>query len=276
MLYLFRVVLFLSAILFCDTKSVSAQQQMSSDIDVVYHIATVKNWKQIVAEQIETLEKSGLGEACDSMTITVVGGKVEEVQDMFTNLSFYSKVNIIDASLDLHQYEFPGIDAVIRIAAVKPNAKILYIHSKGVTHYQTASEQPVRYWRRYLEYFTVTQWQDCVKALDYYDVCGVDWTLSISGLPFFAGNFWWSRASYILTCHLNHTNRFDCEAFIGTGTNPIAKSFHQSGENPKLTSIYTYAQFPQFFHFPPSNPYHRGIMNLYSFCYLDEYYREPN
>ena len=271
--FTYLILSFLFPLQFLLSCSLKADGFDEEKIEIVYHIATMGNWKEIVQEQIDTFAKSGLGDACDRMTVTVVGNQIEEVYPLFSCLKFYQKVKIIHSSEDFHQYEFPGIEAVRQIALQDPNARILYVHSKGVTHYGKPSEQPSRFWRRYMEYFVIERWEDCINALVEADICGVDWTQSTSGLPFYAGNFWWAKGEYVLTCKLNYNNRFDCEAFIGTGDYPIATSFHQSGRNPKLMHLYTYEAYPQFFHFPPSSPYHRGIMNLYRFCYLDEYYR---
>lgn len=245
-------------------------------IDIVYHIATMYNWQDIVREQLRKLEQSGLGTACDSLTVTVVGPKIVKVHLLFKDLSFLHKVTIIHASKNLKKFEFPGIEKVRQIARNKPNTKILYMHTKGVTHFGKPSEQPVRHWRQYMEYFAIERWQDCIKALETADICGVDYTKSIHGHHFFAGNFWWSRAAYISTCRLERKNRFDCEDFIGRGKDPIAKTFHQSGENPKLLNLYPQASFPEYYFFPPPSPYHQGIMNLYNFNYLAEYYRHNN
>jgi len=270
------IFLFLSLFFLCE-RNLSADVSKENGIDIVYHIATMNNWVDIVSEQLMTLEQSGLGDACDSLTVTVVGPKIQRVRKLFKKLSFLDKVTFIHASKDLLQYEFPGIDMVRQIASNKPNTRILYMHSKGVTHYGKPSEQPVRLWRRYMEYFAFERWKDCIEALETVDICGVDYTLSILGTYFFAGNVWWSRAAYVSTCQLERNNRFDCESFIGRGIKePVAKTFHQSGENPKIANLYPYESFPQYYHFPPSSPYHRGILNLYSFSYLDEYYRQKD
>lgn len=266
LLWLFTFLLFFSG-------DLSAENRKKEKIHIVYHIATINNWEEVVREQVETLELSGLGDACDSLTVTVVGQGIGKVDKLFYNLSFYSKVKIIFASHNLRQYEFPGIEMVQQIARNDPNAKILYFHSKGVTHFNRSTEQAARLWRRYMEYFVIEHWEDCVDALDEVDLCGVDWTISTSGLPFFAGNFWWARAQYITTCHLEKNNRFNCEGFIGTGSRPNAKTLHQSGMNPKVLKLFPYENFPHFYP-DPNLPYHQGIMTLYYFEYLDEYYRE--
>jgi hypothetical protein len=244
----------------------------ADSIEIVYHIATLNNWRNIVQEQLETLESSGLWEACDGLTVTVVGEQISEVQELFRELDRPEKLKIVHVSNDLHQYEFPGIEMVQQIAQQKSAAKILYMHTKGLLHYKQNTETNVRLWRKYMEYFNMEKWQECIKALDCADICGVDLSRSPSG-SYFSGNFWWARANYITTCKLFRESRYSCEQFVGTGTQPNFKSFHQSGENPKLVSYYSYASFPQYYHAPPGQEYFQGVMNLYQFGYLPEYYK---
>jgi hypothetical protein len=244
----------------------------SKNIDIVYHIATLNHWKEIVREQLRVLEQSGLGTACDSITVTVVGPQIHKVYSLFKNLTFHDKVTIIHASANLLEYEFPGIEMVREIALKKPKTRILYMHTKGVTHFNKPSDEPVHLWRRYMEYFNIECWRLCLDALKTVKICGVDYTNSIHGHYFFAGNFWWGKASYISTCRLKYNNRFDCEDFIGRGENPIAKSFHQSG-NPKMQQLFPQEIYPQYYFFSPSSSYHKGILNLYNFCYFEEYYK---
>lgn len=246
-------------------------------IDIVYHVAMLKNWEEVVAEQLNRLAHSGLAKACDQISITVVGSNYlfPKLKKLINESSFSNKITIFYASQNLHNYEFPGIEKVIEIANTYPDTKILYMHDKGVTHYQKPSQNSVTLWRRYMEYFAIDQWEDCIAALDSFDACGVDLSYREPGVaPFFAGNFWWARADYIRTCSLSRMNRFDCENYIGTGLHPVLKSFHQSGENPKLIHLYSVEEFPHYYH-PVTKKYRlSGIMNLYAFPYVEEYYRK--
>ena len=248
------------------------QTEINASCDIVYHIATLNNWEEIVSDQLSTLEKSGLGDACDSISVTVVGTEIDKVYLHFKNLPFLNKVRIYHCSPELEQYEFPGIEKVLLIANQKPDTQILYMHTKGVLHYGSQREQNVRQWRKYMEYFTIERWQDCLEALTDANMCGVDLSVSPKGI-YYSGNFWWAKASYLSTCKLDRTSRYSCEDFIGTGDNPIPKTLHQSGENPDILRLFPRAQFPQYYHGNPNEPYFQGIMNLYNFCYSDEYYR---
>jgi hypothetical protein len=157
----------------------------------------MKEWEKIVKEQIQTIDASGLGGACQAMTVTVVGPEIEKVYPLFEGLSFREKIEIVHAGDDFHLYEFPGIEKVQEIAAKDPKAKILYMHSKGVTYGGSPYEKNINQWRRFMEYFNVTKWKNCVAALDEVDACGVDYSLSALNIYCFAGNFWWARGDYV-------------------------------------------------------------------------------
>jgi hypothetical protein len=121
-------------------------------------------------------------------------------------------------------------------SAKNPEDYILYFHMKGISKQNRNTED----WRRYMEYFVIEKWKDCVAKLDEgYDCCGVMWNTDtpIGMHPHFSGNFWWAKTSYINT--LDHTYldaefRWDREFWIGT--NPDAKvfEFHNSRMNDKI------------------------------------------
>lgn len=112
---------------------------------------------------------------------------------------------------------------------------ILFFHSKGITHYTQATED----WRRYMEYFVIERWRECIEKLNEgYDACGVLWNTDtpIGIHPHFSGAFYWATTDYINS--LNHEfidsdNRFDMEFWIGSNPNARIFEFHNSGYNTK-------------------------------------------
>ncbi len=80
---------------------------------------------------------------------------------------------------------------------IKPNDKLLYIHTKGVT-------KPYDYgdydWRCYMEYFTICKWRECIQLLDSYDLVSANYVDNPGEehKPHFSGNIWWSRGSHYL------------------------------------------------------------------------------
>lgn len=242
-------------------------------IHLVYHIALGNNWAEIVRDQLAAIESSGLGEVFESMTVTTVGKKTEELDLLFDAFRYRKKTAVIHASNDFAAYEFPAIEKVREIARINSGrSKILYFHTKGVSCYNTPLRENVRLWRKYMEHFVIAKWEDCLQALDEFDACGVDLSLSERAF-YFSGNFWWGRGDYLYTCDLKYIDRADAEAFIGRGCCPKLKTFHQSGNNPKLDE-------PQYAHLTRCYPNLKtdrcftNILDLYRFPYLPEYYEE--
>lgn len=229
------------------------------NIEIVYHVATMNHWEEIATEQLQAVQSSGLGVACDRITITVVGPHIEKLRHLVETMSFHAKARIIHAENDVRLCEFPGIEMVRQIALENKEAKILYFHSKGVSYQDNDRSRCIRSWRRYMEHFTIEHWSECIAALESQNACGVEWMNSrhlnsaqMETPGFFAGNFWWARADYLSTCQniANHPkdtgwtyqHRYDCESFIATGKNLSPKSFHQSNVN-----LYHFNYTPEYY-----------------------------
>jgi hypothetical protein len=120
-----------------------------------------------------------------------------------------------------------------------PDDYILFFHSKGITHFTQATED----WRKYMEYFVIERWRDCIAKLDEgYDCCGVLWNTDtpIGIHPHFSGAFYWAKASYINT--LDHSFidsewRYNMEFWIGSNPNAKVFEFHNSRMNDKESLI---------------------------------------
>ena len=204
-----------------------------SEIYGFWHIATIgEYWELIVQEQLDLLSESGLINASEQVFACVVGS--EEKPESISN------VEIIDRTLDVNLNELFTLQYLKQFCDTKPNCKVWYIHTKGVSHpdiYQY-------YWRKYMEYFNIERWKDCVAALNEYDICGVEWTGVDShkcketwGFVYpngFLGNFWWANSNYIRKLDANvagygHRGRAEFE-FISS-RNPKVKCFHNSWAN---------------------------------------------
>ena len=105
---------------------------------------------------------------------------------------------------------------------------VLYIHHKAIT----SKLERDKNWREYLQYWNIIKWRECVQKLDEgYDTCGAGYNPN-SLHPFYAGNIWWTKASYIRKCKRLLTPvesnfqiqfsdsaepRFDMECWLGSG-----------------------------------------------------------
>ena len=124
---------------------------------------------------------------------------------------------------------------------------VCYIHHKGVKSQTTT-------WRKYMEYWNIEKWKECVTKLDEgYDTCGASF-LDNPPHPFYAGNFFWARASYLRKCKKLKSpvdnnfqpqfsgqphHRYDYECWHGSG-NPKAYDMHSGPENRWYWPAYMY------------------------------------
>ena len=193
------------------------------EIHVFIHACTKGNWKQTLTEQLDRLQTSGLYDACDSINIGVLGTK--SVNSITRK---YPKIKILFQDENMKLFERGTLLNMYHFCTKHPEALVLYLHTKGVTR---TKNQNVRHWRRYMEYFLVDRWQDCVTAMteENYDICGVDW--KIEPKPHFSGNFWWTTAKYLLTLppYINQ-DYYAPEMWIGQNL-PNYRCFHHSGYN---------------------------------------------
>ncbi|MCL1950197.1 MAG: hypothetical protein FWF59_10740 [Turicibacter sp.] len=212
-------------------------------IYIIYHVAIMGNWEEVLKEQLRLLENTGLGDAAVKIHVNVAGniGRTSFLR-ILSAFRDYPKMDVqFFPSLDV--YEFPSIEKAKVVAAGNPAAKILYFHTKGVSAPIIHSKYPeaiknLAQWRKLMDHFILGRWEECYGALRHYDACGVEWN---AAERYFAGNYWWANASYLNRCQLGAGSRYECEMFIGTGK-PRQKNMFSSINNPKLHLFFTPAE----------------------------------
>lgn len=173
-------------------------------IRVFYHIYQGTPWRNLMLEQIDTLYSSSIMEVADlHIGITDTLDPPKKAQVAINNPS---------------RGEAATIKALYDYCIDNPDAKVLYFHTKGVTH--PTKEQ--RDWRRMMEYWCIERWKLCVEQLEMYDTVGCNFSYETwSGpYPHYSGNFWWANADYVSKCDLTFLesdDRIMHECFIGSG-----------------------------------------------------------
>lgn len=212
-------------------------------IAVFYHVWQYGNWKRLFHEQINSLMISGLYHAADFIHIGINGDEKLPLSLPKFRIN-YNENKILEADTLKSLYKF----------SLKNNDyRVLYFHTKTVSHEDKDFFLNVTKWRYYLEYFTIHKWKECVLALKDNDACGVDY-IQESCLPnqdtkifeeeinpHYAGNFWWANTSYISKLDPNYLyntdkgwERYRAEFWIGTG-NPKQHSFYETNLNCRYT-----------------------------------------
>jgi UDP-galactopyranose mutase len=197
------------------------------NIRLFYHVAMMGSWKQVLAEQLETLNNSGILDVCKSVTAVCVGAE-KDLPDM------PYPIKVVYGG-ELNKYEFPTLEKMHESAKRNPNDYYCYIHSKGVSKPQARSWLDSG-WRQYMMWGVIEQWRECIDSLNAgHDIAGVEWYNNVipcktGGKPvdnchgFFAGNFFWASGKHLKTLPevetLDSANRWNAEAWIGLGDKP--------------------------------------------------------
>ena len=176
---------------------------------------------RILASQMRVLKDSGLLAEADEFHVGVNGG--HEDAEIVRLLSPCSKVDIREHGAKATT-EVPTLKWLQDWLPGHQGWHVLYHHSKGVTK---PHDEFTQHHRHVMEKAVITNWRTCVADLERgYDAVGVNLVHPIKRpvLPgrFFAGNFWWSRADYLLklpklpaTC--SWANRCMAEGWVGSG-----------------------------------------------------------
>jgi cephalosporin hydroxylase len=208
---------------------------------IFYHLYQINDWIKLYQEQINSLVVSGLYDKCEFVHIGINGDK---------ELPFVLDKIKIQYNTD-NKSEVNTLQSLWEFCKENLDYKVLYFHSKGVTHFNNFHcEFTTNAWRIYLEYFVIHHWKQCVIDLQEYDCVGTEWE-DIAGftdpddgkyyeeiLPHYAGNFWWANANYIDNLDLNYIlniqstknlNKYKCEFWLGS-KKPNYKSYHNSNK----------------------------------------------
>lgn len=219
---------------------------------IAYHAYLIgKDSAKMIGEQFKLLLTSGLFQACDKLYIGIVDSqeKTHSCSDRFDDdiewirnyWSFASsKESTANTKVEIVVYEGnEELRGTLRwisdYAKINPDDYILFFHTKGITY----GTQPLTDWRRYMEYFVIEKWTDCVQKLDEgYDCCGVLWNKDtpLGYFPHFSGAFYWVKASYINTLSRDYIDsewRYLMEFWIGFNPNVKVYEFHNSHLNDK-------------------------------------------
>ena len=133
-------------------------------------------------------------------------------------------VVLTNYSEDVTLFEIPTINKVREFSIKNPNCKVLYLHTKGITH---KNKQTVHDWIEMMLYFLLDQ--KCIK--NNYDTIGCNYHDGTGGVPkHYSGNFWWAKTDYLAKLPICGNNKMDAEFWLHCG-NPNYLSLHNSGIN---------------------------------------------
>ncbi len=154
---------------------------------IYFHICCSNNWKEIFNKLLNNIKISGLYNNIDEIRCVILG-------DINDNIFKDPKIKIIYNSFDTNIFEFKIMELIYE-DSLKEEFNILYIHTKGIRHFNQYTENNVKDWVDFLIYYNIQKYKICQEYLSEYDVVGVN----LQSYPcwHFSGNFWWSKSSHI-------------------------------------------------------------------------------
>lgn len=169
-----------------------------------FHIACMGHYREVVAEIVKEAHRSGLSEAVDELHVYICSGDDEyknEVGELLQEFPISKSVKLFSHDT-VADFEYPTLEALYQYCKAHPADRVLYIHSKGVSHDTTLH----KYWRRAMMKYILTEWRKCIPLLDTHDTVGYNWKGD-----HYSGNWWWANAAII--------TRF--EGFAALRKNPL-------------------------------------------------------
>lgn len=187
---------------------------------VVYHIAAMGNWHEVVRDQFFKLRRCGLAEALratgDAVRITHVGEHLETIKEEAAMQDV--PISIVRSDPNVSHYETFAMIEIERLAKEeKVGRPILYFHTKGVS---TPHDPAKRAWRHTMEHYTLDKWRENLDILKERDAVGFNWWNF--GEEHFSGTFWTATSNWIrelpsfVAFHRGRGfERYSCELWIG-------------------------------------------------------------
>ena len=132
-------------------------------------------------------------------------------------------VVLTNHSEDASLFEIPTINKIKQFSELNPYCKVLYLHTKGISH---KNHKCVDDWIEMMLYFLTDQ--ECISHLDSYDTVGCNYQCTPK--KHYSGNFWWAKCNYLSGLPDCGLNKMDAEMWLHQNC-PNYLSLHDSGLN---------------------------------------------
>lgn len=167
-------------------------------MDIYFHCYCFGSYASVLYNKYKKINNSELLKNIDNFYV-IVSNTQERHKDFLQQFSTLSnKIKIINLPNPVFNDESDTLNFILQKSNdSSTNRRILYLHTKGVTHSHQLVKKNVDAWVEYLDLYNIHKWKECVDALDTNDVAG---GLYESSHPkHFSGNFWWANTNYIKT-----------------------------------------------------------------------------
>lgn len=187
-----------------------------------YHVYAAGAWIRPAQEHVTALALSGLRAPMVIGLVGAPGGRLqarEMLTAMLSEAGLPAPERWAEADEGWEQVTLAEVHADVHRTPAE--FAVMYAHAKG-----SANPSPLNAaWRRSMTRHVACDWEECAGLLeDGYDTAGCHWvTAQRSTTAFYAGNFWWARASYLRTLPPPpNESRWQAETWVSSATGPKA------------------------------------------------------
>jgi len=219
-------------------------------MDIYFHCYCFGSYASVLYNKYKKINNSELLKNIDNFYV-IVSNAQDRHKDFLQEFSTLSnKIKIINLSNPVSNDESDTLNFILKQSNdSSTNRRILYLHTKGVTHSHPIVKKNVDAWVEYLDLFNIHKWQECVDALLSHDVAG---GLYESSHPkHFSGNFWWANTDYIKTLpeitEKNYKLFNRGEFWILSNTNKIYPVSENSTVDRYQNLVFDQKDFPSYF-----------------------------
>lgn len=174
-------------------------------IYIFSHNYLVYNWEEILKEQLTGIILNELYQKTEKIYYCVYSESELDYNKFLFLISLYDYLHKIEIVRHRkNDREYHTLMLIKKFSNdIGKDVDILYYHMKGVYSQELIkhNKETITKWRKYLEYFNIEKWKDCVEQLKTYDTVGClyinMWFEKYGESRMYAGNFWWSHSDYI-------------------------------------------------------------------------------
>ena len=202
--------------------------------------ALLPNAYAVVSDQMKRLQVSGLADAADEIICGINGG--DESRNVAA-LIMPAKAQFVMHGLDCKNENLSLVMMENWLKAHPEEAHVLYFHAKSSSHDLTSDYGRFDWaWQNCLMTHCVDAWRRCVQDLAVFEAVGCHWMTGMADgtQHYFAGTFFWARASYLRTLPSIYQreriklsgigspeSRYEAEVWIGNGPRlPSIRDYH--------------------------------------------------
>lgn len=219
-------------------------------MDIYFHCYCFGSYASVLYNKYKKINNSELLKNIDNFYV-IVSNAQDRHKDFLQEFSTLSnKIKIINLSNPVFNDESDTLNFILKQSNdSSTNRRILYLHTKGVTHSHPIVKKNVDAWVEYLDLYNIHKWKECVDALQTHDVAGG--LYESSNPKHFSGNFWWANTDYIKTLpeitEKNYKLFNRGEFWILSNTNKIYPVSENSTVNRYQNLVFDQKDFPSYF-----------------------------